>query len=110
MRSYQVQSENCKFWAFRKNHPKNIIFFREITKNSQLVHQNEKKSKSILSNLNFTKFSIYFKISQKKKKPLNEKISSFFLIGDKKIQCFKTESKKITFFRYIKNIILFDYT
>lgn len=102
MRSYQVQSENCKFWAFRKNHPKNIIFFREITKNSQLVHQNEKKSKSILSNLNFTKFSIYFKISQKKKKPLNEKISSFFLIGDKKNPMFQNRIKKNNLFSIYK--------
>ena len=67
MRSYQLKSENSKFWAFRKNRQKNFIFSPEITKTFRLVHEDNGRSKLTLSNLKFTKFSIYFKISQKKK-------------------------------------------
>ena len=104
MRSYQLKSENSKFWAFRKNRQKNFIFSPEITKTFRLVHEDNGRSKLTLSNLKFTKFSIYFKISQKKKKPLKEKISSFFLFGDNKNTTYQARLKKnVLFSMYKKN-------
>lgn len=79
MKTYQSKIEKGKLWVFRKIHPKDMIFSPGILKIFQISEKNEKKKNLYSFNLKFTRFSIYFKISQKKKK--SKKDITLYIFG-----------------------------
>ena len=82
MKTYLSKIEKSKLWVFRKSRPKDMIFSPGISKIFQISQKKETKKNSYSFNLKFTRFSIYFKISQKRKKHLEKIFHSIFLVSN----------------------------
>jgi hypothetical protein len=107
MKTYPSKRERNKLWVFRKIRPKDMIFSPGIFNIFQLSQKKEKRKNLYSFNLKFTRFSIYFKISQKKKKHIGKKTHFISIVSNYKNLRHQNKKKENKIFSiYKKNYLV----
>ena len=107
MKTYRSKIENGKLWVFRKIRPKDMIFSPGMLKIFQVSQKNEKKKNLYSFNLKFTRFSIYFKISEKRKKHVGKITRCISIVRNNKNLRYRNKKKENKIFSiYKKNYLV----